>query len=181
MKQSKQVYFSHGKSARFGANWLSQSLKKRPKLKIPLRLQFQMTVSVNDFKPHKWLLWSIEFNETVKTSLLLSWQERPFWSKLALSEPQKGTKIENSVETSISNDSVCQWFHSTQMVVMVNIIQWKSQNKSTSLMARAPVLLLIGPLRASKMDQNWKFCWDFNFNWQCLSMISYHTNGCYGQ
>ena len=93
MKQSKQVYFSHGKSARFGANWPSQSLKKGPKLKIPLRLQFQMTVSVNDFKPHKWLLWSIEFNETVTTSLLLSWQERPFWSKLALSEPQNGPKL----------------------------------------------------------------------------------------
>ena len=108
MKQSKQVYFSHGASARFGANWPSQSLKKGPKLKIPLRLQFQMTVSVNDFIPHKWLLWSIEFNETVKTSLLLSWQERPFWSKLALSEPQKGTKIENSIWTSISYLEVCQ-------------------------------------------------------------------------
>ena len=94
---------------------------------------------------------------------------------------QKGTKIENSVETSISNDSVRQWFHSTQMVVLVIRIQWNSQNKSTSLMARPPVLVLIGPLRASKRDQNWKFRWDFNFNWQCLSMISFHTNGCYGQ
>ena len=65
--------------ARFGANWPSQSLQKGPKLKIPLRLQFQMTVSVNDFIPHKWLFWSLEFNETVKTSLLLSWRVRPFW------------------------------------------------------------------------------------------------------
>ena len=108
MKQSKQVYFSHGASARFGANWPSQSLKKGPKMKIPLRLQFQITVSVNDFIPYKWLFWSLEFYETVKTSLLLSWQERPFRSKLALSEPQKGTKIENSIWTSISYLEVCQ-------------------------------------------------------------------------
>ena len=92
----KQVYFSRSASARFCANWPSQSLQKGPKLKILSRLQFHSTVFVNDFTPQKWLYLSIEFNQTVK-------------------------------------------------------------NKYTSLVVRAPVFVLIGPISDSKRDQNWKF------------------------
>ena len=132
-----------------------QRLQKGQKLKIPSRLQLRSTVFVNDFTPQKWLYLSIEFNQTVKNKYTSLVVRAPVFVLIGpIRASQKGPKLkillrlQFHIMVSVNEFTPHKW-----LSLSIEFTQ-TVKNKSTSLVVRAPVFVLIGPIRASKRDQN---------------------------